>query len=62
MNIASDEDSSLDVTVTILEPGVFRLEIRHNEDILGDTLIDYIMDANDLEYFIGYLDSKLKGE
>jgi hypothetical protein len=61
MNIASDEDSSLDVTVTILADNKYHLVIRHNEDILGDTIIDYTIDANDLDYFIGYLQEKLKG-
>lgn len=61
MNIASNEDSSLDITVTITDQKEFHFVIRHNEDILGDNIIDYTITANDLEYFIGYLEEKLKG-
>lgn len=61
MNIASNEDSSLDITVTITDQKEFHFIIRHNEDILGDNIIDYTITANDLEYFIDYLEAKLKG-
>ena len=54
-NIASNEDSSFDVTaVPVLELGV-HITFRLNEDGMGDTEIDYVFDQYDLENLIDYL-------
>ena len=54
-NIASNEDSSFDVTATPVPELGLHVTFRLNEDGMGTTEIDYVFDQYDLENLIDYL-------
>jgi hypothetical protein len=54
-NIASKEDSSFNATGSPVAGVGVHITFRLNEDILGDTEIDYVFDQYDLENLINYL-------
>ena len=61
MNISSDEDSSLDVTVDRDIFGkMYHLTFKINHDITGIHEFKYSLPDNDIEYLIEYLQYKLK--
>ena len=55
INIASNESSSFNVTVSPVATIGVHITFRVNEDILGDREIDYVFDQIDLENLIDYL-------
>ena len=62
MNIASNETSGLDVVGKWIKPDEFTLNIRLNEDGMGDTEIDYIFNRIDLEFLRDILTEFLDAE
>jgi hypothetical protein len=63
-NIASNEDSSFDVTGKWISKELCHLTIRLNEDGMGDCEIDYDFDKHDLAFLrdilTEFLDSQPK--
>jgi len=49
-NIASNEDSSFDLTGKWINKEQCHLTFRVNEDILGDQIVDYVFDKYDLVF------------
>lgn len=60
MNIAHNEDSSIDITVSLLPNEQYLFEVRLNEDIIGNTFICYTLHCDELEDFITYLTRSLR--
>jgi len=60
-NIASNEDSSFDVTGA-WDKGLCHLTFRLNEDGMGDTEIDYKFDRHDLVFLRDILTEFLDSE
>ena len=62
MNIASNETSGIDFTIVDI-PGHserLHLNVRLNEDGMGVTEIDYVLDQYDLHNLIDYLSEHLR--